>query len=45
MDRDARARRGDLPTVFISLVGDEAAAPVLAWVRDQQAATAVPAGA
>ena len=33
MDRDARARRGDLPTVFLSLVEDPAAAPVADWVR------------
>ncbi|MFI5906918.1 urease accessory protein UreG [Dactylosporangium sp. NPDC051541] len=33
MDRDARARRGDLPTVFLSLVEDRAAEPVQAWVR------------
>jgi urease accessory protein len=33
MDRDARARRGDLPTVFLSLVEDTAATPVADWVR------------
>ncbi|GGQ84247.1 urease accessory protein UreG [Couchioplanes azureus] len=33
MDRDARARRGDLPTVFLSLARDELAAPVTDWIR------------
>ncbi|GIJ58190.1 urease accessory protein UreG [Virgisporangium aurantiacum] len=33
MDRDARARRGDAPTVFLSLVDDPAAGPVADWVR------------
>jgi urease accessory protein len=33
MDRDARARRGDAPTVFLSLVEDPAATPVAEWVR------------
>lgn len=33
MERDARARRGDLPTVFLSLAQDNQAAPVAAWVR------------
>jgi urease accessory protein len=33
MDRDARARRGDLPTVFLSLTQDRAAAPVADWIR------------
>ena len=33
MEHDAAARRGDLPTVFLSLVGDPAAAPVANWVR------------
>jgi urease accessory protein len=33
MDRDARARRGELPTVFLSLVGDKAATPVADWIR------------
>jgi urease accessory protein len=33
--RDAAARRGDLPTVFLSLVEDRGAAPVAAWVRGQ----------
>jgi urease accessory protein len=35
MARDAAARRGDAPTVFLSLVGDPAAGPVAAWVRTQ----------
>jgi urease accessory protein len=32
MERDARARRGDAPTVFLSLVEDPAAGPVVDWV-------------
>ncbi|SNT66142.1 urease accessory protein [Asanoa hainanensis] len=37
MARDARARRGDLPTVFLSLVGEPGAAPVADWVRERVA--------
>lgn len=33
MQRDAAARRGDLPTVFLSLVEDRAAGPVATWIR------------
>jgi urease accessory protein len=33
MARDAADRRGDLPTVFLSLVEDAAATPVADWVR------------
>jgi urease accessory protein len=33
MERDAAARRGELPTVFLSLVRDRAATPVADWVR------------
>ncbi|GGM89672.1 urease accessory protein UreG [Dactylosporangium sucinum] len=33
MARDAAARRGDLPTVFLSLVEDRTAAPVQDWIR------------
>jgi urease accessory protein len=33
MARDAAARRGPLPTVFLSLVRDTAATPVTEWVR------------
>jgi len=33
MDRDARARRGELPTVFLSLVEDRAATAVADWIR------------
>jgi urease accessory protein len=33
MRRDATARRGDLPTVFLSLVDDPAATPVTTWIR------------
>jgi urease accessory protein len=32
MARDSAARRGDLPTVFLSLVDDPAAVPVAEWV-------------
>ncbi|MCO1613238.1 urease accessory protein UreG [Micromonospora sp. CPM1] len=35
MDRDARARRGDLPTVFLSIVGDPAAGRVADWIRHE----------
>lgn len=33
MDRDARARRGDLPVLFTSLTDDPQASAVAAWVR------------
>jgi urease accessory protein len=33
MARDAAARRGDLPTVFLSLVEDRGASPVADWIR------------
>jgi urease accessory protein len=33
MDRDARARRGDLPTVFLSIAQDKHAEPVAGWIR------------
>ena len=45
MDRDARARRGDLPTVFLSLVQDRAATPVAAWIRALVAPRISPAAA
>lgn len=45
MDRDAAARRGDLPTVFLSLVADRAATPVADWIRGLVAARVAPAGA
>ncbi|GAB7052507.1 urease accessory protein UreG [Catenuloplanes indicus JCM 9534] len=35
MDRDARARRGDLPTIFQSIAEDRGASQVAAWVRTQ----------
>jgi urease accessory protein len=38
MDRDAKARRGELPIAFTSLTGPDAAAEVAAWVRAQLAA-------
>jgi urease accessory protein len=41
MARDAAARRGDAPTVFLSLVRDPSAAPVAAWVRSCLAAAGV----
>ena len=34
MDRDAQARRGDLPTVFLSIAEDAKAGPVADWVRE-----------
>nr|WP_304438975.1 hypothetical protein [Actinoplanes sp. TFC3] len=33
MDRDARARRGDLPTIFQSLAEDTGATAVADWIR------------
>lgn len=33
MERDARARRGELPTVFLSIAQDSRAEPVAGWVR------------
>ncbi len=33
MARDAAARRGELPTVFVSLVEDREATPVADWIR------------
>src|SRR4029450_6624461 len=42
MDRDARARRGDPPPVFLSRVEDRAATPVANWIRELVAAPAVP---
>jgi urease accessory protein len=39
MASDAAARRGDLPTVFMSLVEDPAAAAVAGWVRAQLPST------
>jgi urease accessory protein len=38
MDRDARARRGELPIAFTSLVQPEGAAAVAGWVRERLAA-------
>ncbi|NUT33280.1 MAG: urease accessory protein UreG [Hamadaea sp.] len=38
MDRDARARRGHLPTVFLSIAADKRAEPVADWVRGLVAA-------
>jgi urease accessory protein len=37
MDRDARARRGELPVLFTSLRDDPAATDVAAWVRERLA--------
>ena len=45
MDRDARARRHDLPTVFLSLTEDKQATPVADWIRGLVAARTAPAGA
>ena len=44
MDRDATARRGTLPTVFLSLVQDRAATPVADWIRALVAARVPAAG-
>ena len=38
MDRDARARRGDAPTVFTCLVDDDGARPVITWLEGHLAA-------
>jgi urease accessory protein len=35
MDRDSRARRGELPTIFLSIARDKCATPVADWVRAQ----------
>jgi urease accessory protein len=40
MDRDARARRGDLPLLFTSLTEDPTASDVAAWVRTRLAVAA-----
>jgi urease accessory protein len=40
MERDARARRGDLPMLFTSLTEDPTATDVAAWVRDRLVAPA-----
>jgi urease accessory protein len=37
MRRDAQARRGTLPTVFLSLVEDRGAGPVASWIRESLA--------
>jgi urease accessory protein len=37
MDRDARAKRGELPVLFTSLTEDPAATKVAEWVRDRLA--------
>ncbi|HEX6683296.1 MAG TPA: urease accessory protein UreG [Candidatus Limnocylindrales bacterium] len=39
MDRDARARRGDLPTIFLSIAKDKHATAVADWVRHVYADT------
>jgi urease accessory protein len=41
MARDAAAQRGDLPTVFVSLISPDGAAPIAAWIHEQMAAAAV----
>jgi urease accessory protein len=38
MDRDAKARRHELPTVFLSLAEDKQATPVADWIRGLVAA-------
>jgi urease accessory protein len=42
MDRDARARRGELPTVFLSIAEDRGAKPVADWVRELISAARLP---
>jgi len=42
MAHDSAARRGSLPTVFLSLVEDRGATPVASWVRGLLAAPATP---
>lgn len=37
MDRDAKAKRGDLPVLFTSLTEDPGAATVTAWIREKLA--------
>jgi urease accessory protein len=37
MERDARARRGDLPTVFLSITEDRNAVKVADWIRSLMA--------
>jgi urease accessory protein len=37
MDRDAAQRRGDRPTVFLSLTGDPTATAVADWIRSRVA--------
>lgn len=37
MDRDAKAKRGDLPVLFTSLTDDPTAATVTAWIREKLA--------
>ena len=38
MDRDARARRGELPTIFLSIAEDRQATAVAQWIRSLVAA-------
>ena len=45
MERDARAKRGDLPVLFTSLTEDRRATAVAAWVRDRIAAASAPLSA
>jgi urease accessory protein len=40
MNRDARAGRGTLPTVFVSLRHDQLATPIAEWIRGRLAARA-----
>ncbi|MFI6444637.1 urease accessory protein UreG [Kitasatospora sp. NPDC050543] len=42
MARDARAQRGDLPTLFCSLTSPDGVAPVADWVRERLAAWRAP---
>jgi urease accessory protein len=40
MERDARARRGDLPVLFTSMTEDPTASDVASWLRERLAAAA-----
>jgi urease accessory protein len=39
MDRDAKASRGERPTVFVSLRRDQLATPITGWLRNRLPAT------
>ena len=41
MERDAKIQRGELPTVFVSLVAPEGAQPVADWITEQMSVAGV----